>query len=123
MDIEDFKQFLSSLDKLQLGREPMTRSLKGKQITQQDIDSAFDLGETLVLMRMTIQNMIRSLTTFFPVELSILLRRVTSTTCLEQLEFIFNEMDDDVDLPDGGEGDLAELLETFPRMSVEDDRV
>ena len=123
LDVEDLEQFVSSLDGLQFRREPVIRTFRGKKINEQDIDRVIYLGETLIMMRMTIQNLIRSLTTVFPVDLSLLLKKISSTTCLEYLEDLFNEKEGVVDLPDCGEGDLAELLETFPRMSVEDDRV
>ena len=91
---------------------------------EEEVDLVIELADKVFRMRMTHQNLIQSVSTVFPLQLVLDLKKVEAATCLDDLENVFGPTEGDIDDVLANGGDMATLLEIFPQISLEaeDDR-
>ena len=91
---------------------------------EKEVDLAMELASQVFHMRMTFQNLIQSASTVFPLQLVHDIKKVETATCLDDLENVFGPTEGDIDDLLANGGDMADLLERFPQISlkVKDDR-
>ena len=93
-----------------------------KERDEEDIDLAFELAENVVRMRMTVENLLQYVGTEIPLQLVLDMKKVGAATCLDELETMFGPTEADIEELVNSGGDLADLLEKFPQISLKDEK-
>ena len=121
LDDEHLEEISNSVPSFDV-ESPQTKSLRKREkpVREKRVTELLEMVESLVTVRMTIQNLIRSFTLAFPSDLSLLHEKIKAATCQADLEDIFG-YSEDVDEFLNSE-DLLGLMNSILELPVKDDR-